>query len=148
MAPTTPYTADLAGRDPIEAIGDVIAPVEAVTSVEVAGAADSASADLLAGWLALKLNCPVTRSDSGDLGSGLHAVVMHRPSGPIALSRPGDNTATLTAPGQPERRVALHRRSLRDCIAEELRRLDADEVYADVLRFGLPRVHRSAAARS
>jgi glucose-6-phosphate dehydrogenase assembly protein OpcA len=123
-------------------------PVEAVTSVGVAGAADSASADLLAGWLALKLNCPVTRSDSGDLGSGLHAVVMHRPSGPIALSRPGDNTATLTAPGQPERRVALHRRSLRDCIAEELRRLDADEVYADVLRFGLPRVHRSAAAQS
>jgi glucose-6-phosphate dehydrogenase assembly protein OpcA len=113
--------------------------------VEVSGAPNSASADLLAGWLALKLNCPVTRNSSGEPGSGLHSVVMHRPSGPISLTRPEDNTATLTAPGQPERRVALPRRSLRDCIAEELRRLDADEVYADVLRLGLPRVHRSAA---
>ncbi len=118
-------------------------PAEAVTGAEVSGAANSASADLLAGWLALKLNCPVTRSDSGGPGTGLHSVVMHRTSGPIALTRPEDNTATLTAPGQPERRVALPRRSLRDCIAEELRRLDADEVYADVLRFGLPRVHRT-----
>jgi DinB family protein len=32
MAPTTPYTAALAGRDPIEAIGDVIARVEAITA--------------------------------------------------------------------------------------------------------------------
>ncbi len=118
-------------------------PAEDVTGVEVGGAADSASADLLAGWLALKLNCPVTRAVVGDRGSGLHSVVMHRPSGPITLTRPEDNTATLTAPGQPERRVALPRRSLRDCIAEELRRLDADEVYADVLRLGLPRIHRS-----
>ena len=32
MVPTTPYTADLAGRNPIEAIGDVIARVEAMTA--------------------------------------------------------------------------------------------------------------------
>jgi uncharacterized damage-inducible protein DinB len=31
MVPTTPYTADLAGRDPIEAIGDTVARVEALT---------------------------------------------------------------------------------------------------------------------
>lgn len=121
-------------------------PAEGVTGAEVAGAANSASADLLAGWLAWKLDCPVTRIESGGLGTGLHNVVLHRQSGPITLSRPEDNTATLTAPGQPERRVALPRRSLRDCIAEELRRLDADEVYADVLRHGLPRVHRPASS--
>jgi hypothetical protein len=32
MAPLTPYTADLAGRDPIEAIGDTIARIEAMTA--------------------------------------------------------------------------------------------------------------------
>lgn len=117
-------------------------PTEEVTSVEVAGAPNSASTGLLAGWLALKLNCPVTRCETGDAGTGLHSVVMNRVSGPVTLSRPQTSTATLTAPGQPERRVALPRRSLRDCIAEELRRLDADEVYEDVLRFGLPRVHQ------
>lgn len=32
MTPTTPYTAALAGRDPIAAIGDAIARVEAITA--------------------------------------------------------------------------------------------------------------------
>ena len=31
-SPKTPYTADLAGRDPIEAIGDTIARIEAMTA--------------------------------------------------------------------------------------------------------------------
>ena len=37
-------------------------------------------------------------------------------------------------PGRPERRVALHRRDTDDLIAEELRRLEPDEVYAETLR--------------
>jgi DinB family protein len=32
MAPLTPYTPDLAGRDPLEAIGDTIARIEAMTA--------------------------------------------------------------------------------------------------------------------
>jgi uncharacterized damage-inducible protein DinB len=32
MAPQTPYTTDLAGRDPIEAIGDTVARIEAMTA--------------------------------------------------------------------------------------------------------------------
>lgn len=119
-------------------------PTESVDSVIVSGAPDSASTDLLAGWLALKLRCPVTRKKTGRAGSGMHSVVMNRASGPVTLSRPASTTATLCAPGQPERHVALPRRSLRDCIAEELRRLDADEVYADVLRLGLPLTGRTA----
>lgn len=121
-------------------------PAEPVASVDVSGASDSASTDLLAGWLALKLQCPVTRHQAGENGMGMRSVVLHRPSGPITLARPDVSTASLTAPGQPERRVALPRRPLRDCIAEELRRLDADDVYADVLRYGMPRVHRGEGA--
>lgn len=123
-------------------------PAEKVTSVVVAGAPDSASTDLLAGWLALKLGCPVTRRKTGKSGSGMHSVVMNRSSGPVTLSRPESTTATLQAPGQPERRVALPRRALRDCIAEELRRLDADEVYAEVLSGGLPLVARPGSDRA
>jgi len=41
---------------------------------------------------------------------------------------------TLCWPGRPERRVALHRRDTDDLIAEELRRLEPDEVYAETLR--------------
>lgn len=119
---------------------------EPVIAAEVAGAANSASTDLLAGWLALKLNCPVTRSVAGEPDSGLHSAVLHRGSGPITLSRPQTSTATLTTPNQPERHVALPRRSLRDCIAEELRRLDADEVYAEVLRTGIRDITYAASA--
>ena len=32
MAPTTPYTPDLAGRNPIEAIGETIARIDAITT--------------------------------------------------------------------------------------------------------------------
>ena len=49
------------------------------------------------------------------------------------LDRPDGERAVLSRPGQPDRRVALPRRVTRDLLAEELRRLDADEVYADVL---------------
>lgn len=35
----------------------------------------------------------------------------------------------LTQPGQPARRIALQRRDNKDCLIEELRRLDPDEVY-------------------
>jgi glucose-6-phosphate dehydrogenase assembly protein OpcA len=40
---------------------------------------------------------------------------------------------TLTQHGQPDRRVALRRREIRDCLTEELRRLDPDEVYEATL---------------
>ena len=42
--------------------------------------------------------------------------------------------AELTRPGQPERRVALHRRDTPELLAEELRRLDPDEIYAESLK--------------
>jgi glucose-6-phosphate dehydrogenase assembly protein OpcA len=48
---------------------------------------------------------------------------------------------TLRQPGQPDRLVALARREVRDCLAEELRRLDADEIYGAALA-GVSRVAR------
>jgi glucose-6-phosphate dehydrogenase assembly protein OpcA len=52
----------------------------------------------------------------------------------IALDRPDGAVATLTRPGVPESTIALPRRGLPDLLSEELRRLDPDEVYGDVLR--------------
>jgi glucose-6-phosphate dehydrogenase assembly protein OpcA len=39
----------------------------------------------------------------------------------------------LCKPGQPDRHVALHRRDTADLMAEELRRLNPDEVYGEAL---------------
>ena len=110
--------------------------------VTVSGASDSVSADLLAGWLALRLRCPVKRVKVDRAGTGLRAVALERRSGTISLVRPEGATATLTVSNQPPRQLSLPRRILRDCIAEELRRLDADEVYADVLARGLKLITR------
>ncbi|MFY9634403.1 MAG: OpcA/G6PD domain-containing protein, partial [Cellulosimicrobium cellulans] len=49
--------------------------------------------------------------------------------------------AELTQPGQPAQRISLPRRSLKDCLAEELRRLDPDEVFGEVITIGLPRTN-------
>lgn len=108
-------------------------PYEPITSASVTGEADSPSTELLAGWLAEYLNVPVKRIKTTE-AQGIVAVRLERPSGPIELYRPDGKTGTLTQPGQPARRIALHRRDTRDCLIEELRRLDPDEVYEAALR--------------
>ena len=49
------------------------------------------------------------------------------------MTRLDGRTATLAWPGRPDRMVALHRRDIAELLAEELRRLDPDEVYAETL---------------
>lgn len=117
-------------------------PFEAVESAVVVGGADSPSADLLAGWLRHRLRCPVSLVRSRE-GSGIVSVRLERRSGAIDLVRPqrGD-TATLDQPGQPRRAIALAPRSDAECLADELRRLDPDEIYDDALTRGLPQVTR------
>ena len=114
-------------------------PFEPVTSITVAGAPDSPSTELLAAWLSGKLKAPVVRVRTKK-GTGVHSVRLERRSGAVELVRPDQNVATLTQPGQPDRRMALARRPVKDCLTEELRRLDPDEVYGEVLREGLPKV--------
>jgi glucose-6-phosphate dehydrogenase assembly protein OpcA len=114
-------------------------PFEKVIAARVTGAPDSPSADLLAGWLALALRVPVTRAKASGV-DGIVSARLDRRSGPLELSRPGDDNATLSAPGRTERRIALPKRLDRDCLAEELRRLDPDEVYHSVLTEGLARL--------
>nr|WP_237688346.1 glucose-6-phosphate dehydrogenase assembly protein OpcA [Arthrobacter jiangjiafuii] len=107
-----------------------------VRAVTVAGASDSASTFLLAAWLKHALKVPV-KIVEGEPGTGIRQVVFERDGGKVELFRPDQATAHLTQPGQPEQQISLPRRSLRDCLAEELRRLDPDEVYGEVLTQGL-----------
>ncbi|WP_158864317.1 glucose-6-phosphate dehydrogenase assembly protein OpcA [Leifsonia sp. AG29] len=114
-------------------------PYEPITSVEVAGAADSPSTLLLAAWLRKQLQVPVQYDlASRAIGSGgIHGVRMERASGTIELEREIPNVAKLSQPGQPSHDLSLPRRSLRDCLAEELRRLDPDDLYGEVITEGL-----------
>jgi hypothetical protein len=62
---------------------------------------------------------------------------MGRASGVIELEREIPNIARLSQPDQPTHDLSLPRRSLRDCLAEELRRLDPDDLYGEVITKGL-----------
>ena len=107
-------------------------PYPALLSGEVLAEPGNPTADLIAAWLGVRLGIDVHRGESA--GPGITEVSFETPEGKIMLARPDGRTATLTWPGRPERRVALHRRDAPDLIAEELRRLEPDEVYAETLR--------------
>jgi glucose-6-phosphate dehydrogenase assembly protein OpcA len=114
-------------------------PFEPVVEATVSGGSDSPSTDLLAAWLAQTLKCPVTRARTR-VGTGMVSVRLERRSGSVDLVRPDGVTATLTQPGQPVRRISLARRGTAECLADELRRLDPDEIYEDTIRKGLSRI--------
>jgi glucose-6-phosphate dehydrogenase assembly protein OpcA len=101
-------------------------------SGEVLAEPANPTADLIAAWLGLRLDIEMRRGESN--GPGITEVSFNTPDGKLAISRPDGRNATLAWPGRPERRVALHRRDTDDLIAEELRRLEPDEVYAETLR--------------
>ena len=115
-------------------------PFDSVTAVEVTGAVDSPSTDLLAAWLELKLKVKVTliRTARGRAVHGIRGVKLIRKSGSIEIVRNVPDVATLIQPTQPTREVSLPRRNLRDCLSEDLRRLDPDDLFGTVLtsKFG------------
>ncbi|MGW4489334.1 glucose-6-phosphate dehydrogenase assembly protein OpcA [Amycolatopsis sp. NPDC004368] len=119
-------------------------PYEKITGATVTGEADSPSTELLAGWLAEYLKVPVKRIKSSS-AQGIISVQLERRSGSVELTRPDGRVGTLTQPGQPTRRIALQRRSNPECLVEELRRLDPDEVYEASLH-GLPKIAAPTAA--
>jgi len=111
-------------------------PYDPITSATVTGSADSPSTDLLAAWLRLSLRCPVRRVRSRGR-QGLLGVTLTRASGTISLERPDGSMAQLSQPGQPDRRISLPPRDDAECLAEELRRLDPDDVYGAVITKGM-----------
>ncbi len=89
------------------------------------------TADLLTAWLGVRLCVPFGRETSE--GPGITQVRLDTTEGEITIDRPDGRVATLSKFGQPDRHVALNRRETADLLAEELRRLDPDEVYSEAL---------------
>jgi glucose-6-phosphate dehydrogenase assembly protein OpcA len=106
-------------------------PYAPVSGAEVEAEPDNPSAELLALWLEWGLGVEVIRKQSD--GPGITAVRVHTEEGEIALTRPDGRLAVFTRPHQPDRPVALKRRSTSELIAEELRHLDPDNVYEEAI---------------
>ncbi len=112
-------------------------PYTPVSAVTVCGSLDNPSVHLMSAWLRCRLHVPV-RLRSPEAGmpigsSGLSSIVLQRGEEENSLTRIEHGTGLMRQTGQPDHRVALSRRGLRDQLSEELRRLDADEMYREVL---------------
>lgn len=115
-------------------------PFEPITEAVVTGRPGHPSVDLLAAWLGLRLGCPA-RAERVDDSEGITRVELKRASGSVVISRPDGRNATIEQPGKPPRHLALPLRRRRECLNEELRRLDPDEIFGEVLTDGLPVVN-------
>ncbi|WP_329568460.1 glucose-6-phosphate dehydrogenase assembly protein OpcA [Kitasatospora sp. NBC_01266] len=109
-----------------------------ITSAVVEGESYNPSVELLGLWLHDRLRAPVERVVTD--GPGITAVRLNSKDGQIVLDRPDGLMGTLSIPGAPDRLVALKRRETADLIAEELRRLDEDTIYAAAVRTGVDRL--------
>lgn len=102
------------------------------TSAEVQAERGNPSAALISGWLQSRLGVRTRVMESA--GPGVTAVeVRFEGAERLRIDRPDRSMATLSRTGRPDRKLPLKRRELGDLIAEELRRLDADQPYAEAL---------------
>ena len=111
-----------------------------ITGGSVSADRANPSADLLVGWLVSRLRVDIQRKVSE--GPGLTDVVLETAKGPIRIRRDDGTHAVLSSPGDPDRPTALKRREVPELLAEELRRLDEDNIFAATAPF----LTRSAAS--
>ncbi|MDP4013773.1 MAG: glucose-6-phosphate dehydrogenase assembly protein OpcA [Candidatus Nanopelagicales bacterium] len=107
-------------------------PHGSITGVEVTARSSHAASHLLASWLCCRLKAPTSMISSKN--PGISGVRLLTTAGDIVLSRPDRGAATLTRPGLPPAKIALLRPNVGDLLAEELRRLDPDDVYGETLK--------------
>ena len=123
-------------------------PHEDILSVQVHGAENDPSVDIAAGWLADRLDVPVTRYtvEEADLhgGPSVQKLVLQRTEGSITVEAQSSTTVAVTMSseaGEKTSPVTMAHRAMGDCLAEELRHLDPDRAFGHALR-GLVRVNR------
>ena len=114
-----------------------VPPVAVPTKAEVTGTVGNPSVALMAAWLEHTLGVTAEvlppAADDADF-AGVHGVRLVREDGTIELTRVSDDSIVMKLPGDDTgQHVTMPRRSLAELITEELRRLDPDEVYGEVL---------------
>jgi len=125
---TTPWRALLASAlDAVDA---------RAVSACVGAEAGNPSATLLCGWLGSRLGTTTTVEETNGPGITHAEIATERSDGTpyaVKIDRPDGVTATLARGDEGQRQLPLARRELGDLLAEELRRMDPDFVYAEAL---------------
>ncbi|MFI5428722.1 glucose-6-phosphate dehydrogenase assembly protein OpcA [Aeromicrobium sp. UC242_57] len=103
-----------------------------VTSGTVIAGSGNPAATLLIAWLESRLKIKITskRSDTDQIAS----VVLSTTAGDVLIERIDSVSCHFSVPGSSPREVPLGARSLAELLAEDLRRLDADDIYAATIK--------------
>jgi glucose-6-phosphate dehydrogenase assembly protein OpcA len=104
-----------------------------VTGATVVAPRTDPTAALMSGWLKARLGVD-TIWEHTDEFRRMRSVELRCANGDELLLTREDSMAMFHRTGQQDRRLPLVRRPLGEELAEELRRLDADQVYAEALR--------------
>lgn len=102
-----------------------------VTGGILVSGAGNPAADLLVAWLEsrLKITMVVKRGDAAHISS----VRLHTSLGDVVIERVNDTTSSFSVPGAAEHHVPLGARTHAELLAEDLRRLDNDEIYQETI---------------
>jgi glucose-6-phosphate dehydrogenase assembly protein OpcA len=108
--------------------------LEGTPKSAVVTGADSPPTALLVGWLRSKLGIPVElKKAARDIQEVNIKMKGDGPDTELVIRRRDERTAVIQRADQAERVMPLAPRDLGDLLAEDVRRLDADEVYAEAL---------------
>lgn len=111
------------------------------TSIRVAGNATHPSPFLVAAWLRHQLGVPVERVVDPEAHTITDITFFFDDGTTVSLSRSASSSvARLSRPGLEDRSVNLARRSVQDSLMEDLRRMDPDVYYGELLTKELPRL--------
>jgi glucose-6-phosphate dehydrogenase assembly protein OpcA len=102
---------------------------DAVSAI-VHGDPTDPSALLLAGWLSSALRRYVPVQEAGE---SIDSVELAFAGGTTVTAKREDGRLIVSKPGTPDSMAPFPDRSVGDLLAEELRRLDEDEIYAEAL---------------
>ena len=89
-------------------------------------------ATLLVAWLESRLRVPIT-CRRGEMDQ-ISEVVLHMADGDVRIERIDPSSCHFSVPGSAPREVPMGRRTLAELLAEDLRRLDADSIYAATVK--------------
>jgi glucose-6-phosphate dehydrogenase assembly protein OpcA len=120
----TPWRALLAA-----ALDQVQSPV---TGGSISAGSGNPAGVLLEAWLQSRLKVPITwhRVDQDQI----MLVTLQTKAGEVRVERASENSCTFSVPGSAPRTVPLTRRTLAELLAEDLRRLDADQIYGATVK--------------
>jgi glucose-6-phosphate dehydrogenase assembly protein OpcA len=103
-----------------------------VTGATIVAPTSDPTAAMMKGWLASRLGISPVLEPTTEF-KRMRSVQLTCEGGDLLMLTRQNGTAIFGRPGEPDRILPLPRRPLGDELAEELRRLDADQIYADAL---------------